>query len=200
MHKERVMFSMMRFLGPFFPFVLGIFILLFLGSCDPSNKYQKEIDQIDSSLVLLGDIETALNGIEFDSINYMVDHVMQNEDTIRKYYDPDTVSLYIGQRLNECKGVRKTLHGAKDKEYVYRMEIEALRKQFFDLKSDIENGVLKEEKMEEYIQNELTALNLLNESFTKFYNLQNNSKQYFYFAAPVIDSLIIELKNEASME
>ena len=194
------MFSMMRFLGPFFPFVIGLFILLMLGSCDPSNKYQKEIDQIDSSLVVLNDIETTLNGIDFDSLMFMVDHVRSNEDTIKKYYDPDTVSLYIGIRLNESKGIKKTLSEAKGKEIVFRTEIDALKKQFSDLKTDIENGVLKEDKMQEYIQNELQALNILNQSFVSFYDKQKVSKEFYYHSVPVIDSLIVELKNEANME
>ncbi|MBD3638256.1 MAG: hypothetical protein HUJ25_12965 [Crocinitomicaceae bacterium] len=179
--------------------VTVILMLSFIG-CSPSKKYKTEIEEIDSSLAVLNEIEADLNGIEFDSLQMMVDHVLRNEDSLKKYYHPDTLSLEIGKRMNECKGIRKSLKNLDSKEMTYRNEVEALKTQFTNLKTDIENGVLGEEKIKEALAEEKEALRKLNLSFHDFYILQEREKKYYYSAVPVIDELLVQLKNEAQQE
>lgn len=179
--------------------VISIMLLGFTA-CSPSNQYDKELAQIDSCLVVLDSIENQFNGIEFDSLKLMVDHVLMNEDSLKKYYKPDTLSTYIGTRMTECKGIRKTMQSLEMKENNFRTEIDAQKKQFSDLRSDIEEGVLTQEKINEYLDKELISLAALNESFSQFYYMQSTNKRYYYFSVPVIDSLIVVLKNEYIVE
>jgi len=181
----------MKILVPIF-----IFISLSLTSCDPAAKYKTEIAEVDSCLVVLDSIEMKFNGIEFDSLQMMVDHVLMNEDTIEKYYHPDTVSMEIGIRMNDSKGIRKTLKNLEEKERVFREEIAALKIQLENLKADISNGVLAKEKIDEYIATEKTDLNVLNLSFNDFYSLQKSQCLYYYASVPIIDEFIIQLKSE----
>ena len=176
----------------FIPF-LPITVFFLLSSCNPANQYSKEIAKIDSCLTIIDSIELKYNGIEFDSLAYMVEHVLDNEDKVKNYYTPDTVSMEIGMRMNECKGIRKTLKGVKSKESKYKLEMTELRSQLLNLKEDISNGVLKKEQIQDYLAQELHDLNMLNVSFTDFYEMQTLQKSYFYFASPVIDSLVNEI-------
>lgn len=181
-------------------FLLGISFLSVMTSCDPASKYAAEIEEIDSCLAVLDSVEEKYNGIEFDSLEYMVQKVIGNEDSIRKYYNPDTLSLQVGIRMNECKGIRKTLKGSDAKRISYKNEIDALRQQFENLKSDIENGVLQEDKIAQYIDDEKKALDVLNLTVTEFYKLQELEKRYFYQSVPFVDSLIVEWSNVAQTE
>lgn len=175
-------------------------MLIFLAvitACNPASKYKKEIAEIDSSLAVVDSIEQKYNGIEFDSLRMMVDHVLMNEDSIKEYYHPDTLSLYIGIRMNDSKGIRKSLRSIDSKKQNFAEEIATLRLQLKNLKTDIENGVLKEEKIKEYLAKEKEDLNILNLSFNDFYTIQEKQKRYYYSSVPVIDSFLVVLKNEA---
>lgn len=174
--------------------------LLSLSSCNPSDQYKAEISKIDSCLAIVDSIETKYNGIEFDSLDYMVQHVLDNEAKIKKYYIPDTVSMEIGMRMNECKGIRKTLKGVKTKETNFGAEIEDLQIQLQNLKTDISEGVLKEEQINEYLAQELHDVNILNITFNDFYEMQELQKSYFYFSTPTIDSLVEEIMKENTVD
>lgn len=173
------------------------FLILTVASCNPSDKYKAEIAEIDSCLSVLDSVESLYNGINFDSLKLMVAHVLDNEDSIQLYYHPDTLSLDIGTRMNECKGIRKSLKNLDAKQDDFAIEISAIRTQLANLKVDIENGVLAEEKMKGYIEQEKMDLNVLNLSLTDFYNLQELQKRYYYYSVPFIDELIVQWKNEA---
>ena len=179
--------------------VIAIGVLTFT-SCNPSSKYSAELEEIDSCLTVLDEMEADLNGIEFDSLMLMRNHVLRNEDSIQVYYHPDTLSIEIGKRMNECKGIRKSLEHVETKEAKYRDELVAVRIQFKNLKSDIENGILTEEEVKQYLEDEKLALINLNNSFHDFYILQESQKKFYYSAVPVIDELIEQLKSEAQLE
>ncbi|MEO9534176.1 MAG: hypothetical protein ABJG68_04205 [Crocinitomicaceae bacterium] len=176
--------------------VFSLFIgALVLSSCDPASKYATEISKIDSCLTILDSLQSDYDGIEFDSLQGMVDHVLRNEDTIKKYYHPDTLSMEIGTRMNDCKGIRKTLKGVGTKKENFAAEISDLKVQFESLKTDISEGVLSEEQINEYLARELFDLNILHVTFDDFNAMQKIQKKYYYASVPYIDRLIVELKS-----
>jgi hypothetical protein len=179
---------------------ISLFSFFAITSCDPAAQHEKEISKIDSCLNVLAEIEEKYNGIEFDSLTFMVDHVLMNEDTMKKYYSPDTLSMDIGVRMNDCKGIRKTMKGVDVKKDDFKKEIEELTIQFTNLKEDILTGVLTDEQINEYLSRELFDLNILDISFIDFYEMQLVQKKYYYSSVPFIDELIVELKNEAQQE
>ncbi|MCB9224425.1 MAG: hypothetical protein R2780_06165 [Crocinitomicaceae bacterium] len=183
----------------FFPALLALVLSLF-SACSPSSKYKAEIAQIDSCLTMLDSLEEVFNGIEFDSLTLMVNHVKANEDSIHKYYYPDTLSREIGMRMTECKGIRKQLQNREVQKETFTNEFPATRKQLNNLKSDITNGVLSEEKVKQYVEVEVNAFNDLNLAFTNFYEMQELQKLFYYSAVPVIDALIEQIKNEPKEE
>ena len=77
---------------------------------------------------------------------------------------------------------------------------ELLQNQLDDLRTDILNGVLKEEQIKEYIDREKNDLNVFSRRFNEFYDLQKKESNYFYASCPIIDSFIVKLKNEANQE
>lgn len=180
---------------------IGIGILTFLFvSCDPASKYSAEIETIDSCLTVLSELEDKNGKIEYDSLTYMVDHIIENEAVIKELYMPDTISLSLGTKMNECKGVRKTLGAAENNQKLYQDEIDELKTQFINLKNDIENGVMKDEQIKEYLEVEKSDLEFLALSFDAFYTIQENQKVFFYHSCPEIDDLVARLKNESEIQ
>lgn len=162
-------------------------------SCDPAKQYQAEIEEIDSCITHIEDLEAKLDGIEFDSLIMMVDHVLKNEELIKQYYKPDTLDASFGMLMNECKGVRKNLKGIEGAEMKYGDELNAIKHQFMDLKTDIENGVLKEDKIKEYLEKEKKDLSIVSAKFLEFHDQTVLQSQIYYHDVPQVDAYIEKL-------
>ena len=82
---------------------------------------------------------------------YILSDANLDEDSLKVYYDPDTLSMELGKRMIECKGIRKSMKNLDDKKGRYVNEIASLRKQLGNLKIDIEKGVIEDEKINGFI-------------------------------------------------
>ena len=175
--------------------LLGISVLLV--SCNPASQYKTEIAQIDSCLTRLDSLETIYDGIDFDSLNYMYDHVIDNEKLIKELYKPDTLNEELGRDMNDSKAIRKRLNSIRQDEMIYGDELNAVKHQFMDLKEDILNGVLSEEQITSYIGAEIAALKKVDDAFTAFCEMIKMEKERYYMVVPDVDEFIEVLKTES---
>lgn len=169
------------------------FSALTLVSCDPAKEFAAELKTIDSCLTALDSIEQVYKGIEFDSLDLMVTHVLDNESKMKEFYTSDTIDMELGILMNNCKGIRKSMKNVKGKGLAFSDEIFALRQQFGDLKTDVLNGVLEKEKINEYLLEEKAALDKLHKSFFDFYELQKMQSAVYYYSVPKVDAYIQKL-------
>lgn len=165
-----------------------------LAACDPAKEFEKEIKTIDSCLTELDKIEELYNGIQFDSLKYMVTHVLDNEAKMKEYYVADTVDMMLGSYMNSCKGVRKSMSDVDGNKIRFAQEIGALDTQFTNLKQDILNGVLSKEEIDKYLSVEMNDLKVFSISFYSFYDNQKNQSAVFYEASPKIDEYVSKLQ------
>jgi len=175
---------------------LIILILLsgFMVSCNPAEQYKKEIAEIDSCLAKVDSLEILYDGIEFDSLRLMVEHVKANEKDIKNLYQPDTLNEKFGRQMNDCKAIRKRLKNLDREELVLGDEINAVKHQLTDLKEDVLKGVLDEEQIAQFLAVEKKALEKVNLAFMSFYKVQAEEKNRYYVVVPEVDAFIAELK------
>ncbi len=173
----------------FFAGIIGFTIT----SCDPGAKFKTEIAEIDSCLLVLDTIETKFDGIEFDSLQLIVEHVLSNERTIKNNYVSDTINEELGRNMNQCKGIRKFFESPSADRNKYKQEIIEIRSQFENLKEDINNGILEKEKIDLYINNEKSDLNLFNLMFTEYHEKQIKAFNIYYIIVPQVDAFIEEM-------
>jgi hypothetical protein len=166
---------------------------LALTSCDPAKEFEAELKTIDSCMAQLDSIEQVYKGINFDSLDIMVEHVLANEAKMKNYYNADTVDQELGMLMNNCKGIRKSMKNVKGKALAFNDEIFALRKQFTNLKTDILNGAIEKEKINEYLAEEKAALDKLNKQFFDFYTMQKMQSAVYYYAVPKVDVYVQKL-------
>ncbi len=164
-----------------------------LASCDPAKEFQAELKSIDSCLVELDSIDQLYQGIEFDSLVYMVAHILDNEEKIKKYYVSDTIDNNLCMYMNNCKGVRKSFKDLKGNQTKFAEEIAALDTQFTNLKTDILNGVFDKEEVKLYLATEMDALELFSLKFYSFYTNQKMQSAVFYDASPKVDEYVEKL-------
>lgn len=181
------------------------YLLVLIGatvSCDPAEKYKAEISEMDSCIAVIEDLETKLDGINFDSLMIMVDHVKHNEALLKQYYHPDTLDEHFGRLMNECKGIRKKMPELQGKEMKFGDELNAIKHQFMDLKTDAANGVYSDEKLRDYINKEKADLQIVESIFIEFYETQKQQSLIYYTDVPEVDAYIENLmaKNDSIPE
>lgn len=164
-----------------------------LASCDPAKEFQTELKSIDSCMAELDSIEQLYQGIEFDSLVYMVSHILENEEKIKKYYVSDTINESLGMYMNNCKGVRKSFGNVTGNQREFGEEIALLDTQFTNLKADILNGVFDKEEVKSYLAAEMDALEKLSLTFYSFYTNQKMQSAIFYSASPKVDEYVEKL-------
>ena len=184
----------MRIKKQIFPFFLAASFLLTLVACDPASQYKTELDEIDSYLTRIDSLETKFDGIEFDSLNMMVEHVKKNESLIKELYNPDTLNAEFGRLMNDSKMIRKTLADVGGFESSIGDELNAVKHQLMDLKEDILAGLFSDDQIREYIAIEKEALAKVDDIFANFYATQLEEKNRFYDVVPKVDTFIEDLK------
>ena len=184
----------MRIKKQIFPFFLAASFLLTLVACDPASQYKTELDEIDSYLTRIDSLETKFDGIEFDSLNMMVEHVKKNESLIKELYNPDTLNAEFGSLMNDSKMIRKTLADVGGFESSIGDELNAVKHQLMDLKEDILAGLFSDYQIREYIAIEKEALAKVDDIFANFYATQLEEKNRFYYVVPKVDAFIEDLK------
>jgi DNA integrity scanning protein DisA with diadenylate cyclase activity len=177
-------------------FFLGILGLILLSACNPETKYADELKEIDAYTKKLDTIETILNGIEFDSLVYMQEVASSNEKLIKRFYVGDTIDQDFAQKLTFNKSVRKFLKGTNKEKVNMYAELNALKTQFANLKTDIINGLYNKEQISNYLSVEKKDTDMLLRSVTEFDKIQTLNKSYFYFATPSISAYLTKIMNE----
>ena len=176
------------------------FVLFSLGitfiSCDPATTYKKEIEEIDSCFALVDSLQNEFNGIEFDSLDYMYNHVLSNEDNIKKYYYSDTVNEMLAGQLNDSKSIRKRFKNIELDRTVLQEKLTTSLNQLENLEEDIRNGVLTEDQIKQYLADEKEAANEVYVEFESFYLMQESEKKRFYQFTPAIDAFVEQLLND----
>lgn len=161
-----------------------------LVSCDPAKEFEAELKVLDSCVAELNKIDSLYKGIEFDSLDYMVKHVLKNEELMKEHYSSDTINMELGMLMNNSKGIRKSLSNIKGNQKKFGEEIAALSTQFDNLRTDIINGVLDKEQIDQYLATEKADLEKLNLSFMEFYTIQKEQSGVYYMAVPKVDEYI----------
>jgi len=174
-------------------FLVSILVLFAITACDNSKKYKTELDAIQNCQTTIDSVKSKINGIDIDSLIYMQKVTEDNEGVIRKYYAPDTIDMVFAEKLNLNKGIRKSLKSAKLDRTKLLTEIDSLTLQFSNLETDIVEGVLSKEQIDQYLAVEKGALANLELSFKSFNINQVNQKRNFYFVTPQITAYVDSL-------
>jgi hypothetical protein len=169
---------------------------LLLTACNPESKFKSELQQIDFNLEKLDSVESVINGIEFDSLSYMYEIALNNEQLIKRYYQSDTIDKALADVLVFNKGIRKSFADVDKVQQNFMSELSALKTQFRNLKTDILNGLYNKEQIEHFLAIESNDTKLLINGIDGFYKTQQIHKVNFYKVTPILDQYTSKLMND----
>lgn len=148
---------------------------LLYTSCT-SGKYAKQITKIDSLLIVLDSSFSKLNLLDTSVVEsyykVYVNNIKQIKNSFEKKDNEEVWSVITRYGL-----LRKPLRDFKKHYTKYSKEISFTQEQLNNLKADIKNDVLSEDKISQYINDESEFVNYINFSVT---GLIENTQKYFY--------------------
>ena len=96
--------------------------------------------------------------IDYKKLNETVISINEKLKLIDQKYNGDTISKETALIIENYKGIGNVLTQFYNQSKKLEEEIEESEKQIADLRHDIEKNIVKEEKMEEYVEREKEAL------------------------------------------
>ena len=175
--------------------VVTIFSFVFI-SCGPEEKFKGPLTDIKNHQEKLDSVEKVLENIAFDSLELILQEIHQNEKDVKKYFKDDTLDMEFGRAMTDFKGIRKSIKSPELKKKSFQNEIDALQKQFKDLKHDIEKGVLSEEEVKKFTSKEVGDTKMFMDQFSLFHSAAQKSFKVYYTYKDVINKTIQKLKNK----
>lgn len=148
--------------------------------CNP-NDYSKEIDQVDSLLVVAVEMHQFMINIDSADIVEKIEIVNDDFKFVQDSLQSDLIlqsTTYLGQ----LRTVKKMGDGFLNEYATLKNESTYSIDQLNDLKKDLQNGSLNPEEAKKYLNDESNALAILDKHFQKLkMGLNNLNNQYFDF-------------------
>ncbi len=142
-------------------YLFGILLSAFFGSfllSSCTHKEDKELATLDTFNIFIKKADSLYATIDYKKLNETVISINEKLKLIDQKYNGDTISKETALIIENYKGIGNVLTQFYNQSKKLEEEIEESEKQIADLRHDIEKNIVKEEKMEEYVEREKEAL------------------------------------------
>ena len=143
--------------------VLSVFFLL---GC--SVDYKQELADLGEFEFYLKSMENSFEAVDKEKVNKAVKAYKHNISQLKKYYYADTVEKEFVQLVNKYKGIKKGSKGLSRDDENIQSNLTTMTKQLSSLRTDIENGLLNKDSIQQYLLNEKGNLNQLNDNISNY--------------------------------
>ncbi len=133
--------------------VISLLSILLFTSCHDMKK-QKQLNAIETLISDLESMSVSLNEMDSTQINIISTEVNEIRTTIQNNYQADTLSVEIGQQLEDFKLVGKKAKFIAENLPFAKENAAATQLRLNQLHQDIRAGHGEREKYDSYIQNE----------------------------------------------
>ena len=168
------------------------------ASCN-NNKYKKEISKIDSLYIIIDSIEKTLSTIDTVNIRNIYKEYSENINEIKENFN-DKKEDSVWSVITNYGVIKTPLKNYVNDFRGYYNEIKFSKKQLDDLKADIKDGNIKEEKISDYTKNETEAVIKLKELVEINVNGVKEKLKLFDSLNPKVIKIINNLKKNLKSE
>ncbi len=157
----------MRYSIPFF-FLALCYCSSFLGfqSCSGPDRSER-IDKVDSLQKDLDQLKERFAAIDTGRALELKERVKKEEKIFENHFDSDSMGEDLFKVLESYKRTRKAFEGYRKGLESMEQELSKSEEQLKDLRKDLKNGALSEEKANRYIEDEAAVIERLNNELEK---------------------------------
>lgn len=176
-----------------------IIISSIFTSCN-SNKHQKEISALDSLQILLNEAEKQLTSTDTAKVRTIKAEMQKNIDFITLNYK-DTFSMSLATMLSEYAFPKKKVYRNFIGNYTKLMkDIEFTRTQLNNLKQDLENNKVPNDKVQQYFITEQNAVLTISQTIDQNVNTIEAYFLKFDTLQPKVLHIVDSLKTAQNMQ
>jgi ElaB/YqjD/DUF883 family membrane-anchored ribosome-binding protein/regulator of replication initiation timing len=174
-------------------FYLMLFLLAgYISSCT-SKADEAKIQSIDTLLKTLNDAEEMLLSVDAQKVDKKLAEINETADFLNTHLR-DTIDKETAIEVSEYLRYKKALRFYKENYPEFIEAVNTSRKQLSDLKTDVENGVLDNEKFNEYYNNEMRIVLDISQNIDRAVNGVNLALNKIEEKRPVIEKVIEHIK------
>lgn len=147
--------------------ILLLLPLFFATSCKDAVKeeYIIEIDHLSNTLE---DYKASIDKYDSDKFEEIVESVNSTIQAIKSYYNSDTISYEIVEKINAYKNIPNAISINSGNLAKIKVAIPEVQIKLEELKHDVKNGVNERGKYQEYIDFEKDKVNEIGEVLEYF--------------------------------
>jgi len=173
-------------------YLLMILMVGYLFSCT-SKADQAKIQSIDTLMLTLNDAEEMLLSVDANLVDEKLNELKEKEDFLKKNLR-DSLDKPTALEIGEYFTYGKALRFYKENYSEFMEAINTSRKQLNDLKADVENGLLTDEKFNEYYNNEMRIALEITQNVERAVNGVNVVLPKIDEKQPVIEKIITHIE------
>lgn len=134
-------------------FLFSMLSLLLFASCHDLKK-QKQLKKMDDLILTVSEISQELKEIDSSNMEMVLNEVTKVRTSIQENYKADTLSIDLGQELEDYKLAGKQALWVKNNLPIALKTMSETESRLNQLRADIVAGNGEREKYDSYIQNE----------------------------------------------
>lgn len=167
-----------------------IMILMSAFSCNTKPDVTKEVKTIDSLHTEIEKVLVDCKGLDTAWVDPMTQKAALNIKMIKKVYDPDSISMSEAQMVTYYKGFRKVGRKFSGDRLVFIREFQKSLKQLDNLKTDAQNGALKGDDLQKFLNEEKLVTTDLIYKYKDFKSSTQAVLKNFDSLTPLIEKII----------
>ena len=172
-----------------------LFGVLFLISCS-DLKRPEQLNKLEVIDIKLSELKTLKSGVNYDSIQIVVDEITNSEERMKVSFQDDTLSLQLIKKLDEYKRIKPSLVNVLEVGPVLDSSINSNKERVDLLVEDIKNGVGNRAKYDTNISFEEKAIFNLSEFVNYCDSVVNHSFETFHILHQEVLSFVLKLEEQ----
>lgn len=160
---------------------------LTLLSCK-NDKFEKEIKDVKQMREVLEGVKLTYSKVDISKADNAFSTYENNMNQIRTYYHPDSIPVDVSNLIGFYKGVKKSNKSVQSDYKLIGEHIIVVEKQLNDLVFDIEEGLVPEDSLKSFLENEHNNLQIVQD------NVGTLVYSYEYMVA-IHDSVSVQIQN-----
>jgi len=144
--------------------IVGLTILsLTFTSCNES-KFENELKEVQEMQEVLDGVKLTYSNVDISKADNAFSTYEKNMNQISKYYHPDSIPMDVYGLIDFYKGVKKNNKSVQRDYKLIGEHIVVVEQQLSDLASDLEEGLVPEDSIVNFLKNEHNNLQIVQDN------------------------------------
>ncbi len=169
------------------------FVML-TASCQSNEKFEAEIETVDSLIIIVEDFQVRLNAINADTVSEKLSVVSERAGFLLKNYPDSTDRKFWISDMNYLGSVEKAYSRFEENNQPLSRQLEESMRQLTTLKNSLQDEKLTEEEAQKYVDDEAQVVMQIKFAAQKMIGRVEEANVVWDSLQPYFDSIAISIR------